>query len=543
MNFLTDKHGVKFRVKELTSKQSDDDSQVGLLKKEFAEHPSSGLTPAKLAEILKAAEHGDLTALADLAEDIEEKDGHIFAELSKRKTALLTVPWKITPPRNATDAEIKDAELINEILADANCIDDIILDMADAILKGYSYLEMQWHRDDNLWLPHSIIQRPQRWFQLNPDDQNEIRLRNQTYEGAELRPFNWIKHEHKVKSGYIGRANLVRVLVWSFLFKNYSVRDLAEFLEIYGLPLRLGKYSTGANDGEKRSLLRALMSIGHNAGGIIPKGMDIEFHNAANGQADPFELMINWCERTASKAILGATLTSQADGKSSTNALGNVHNDVRLELRNSDLRQVASTLTRDLIMPLYLLNGKSYSNNRRLPRFEFDTQEPEDLKLFSEALPPLVEQGMKIPLSWAHEKLQVPLPKDDEEILGTSAVPDGKTGENNDSENKKNAHKKEKTTLKARNILNQITALKAVNPDDNDDAADLFSQQLTRELAPQLNHFVDEVESLVENATSLEQLQEQLAELDLSIDEMGEIMQYAFAAAELAGQQDVSDGN
>ena len=93
-------------------------------------------------------------------------------------------------------------------------------------------------------------------------------------------------------------------LVWHFLFKNYSVRDLAEFLEIYGLPVRLGKYPEGATEKEKATLLQAVLSIGHNAGGIIPRGMEIEFQNAASGQADPFVVMMDWCERSMSKAIL-----------------------------------------------------------------------------------------------------------------------------------------------------------------------------------------------------------------------------------------------
>ena len=107
--------------------------------------------------------------------------------------------------------------------------------------------------------------------------------------------------------------------------------------------------------------------------------MEIDFENAATGQADPFVVMMDWCERSMSKAILGGTLTSQADGKSSTNALGNVHNEVRLEVRDSDLKQLAATLTRDLIYPLYALNGKSYQNQRRIPRLEFDVTEPEDM--------------------------------------------------------------------------------------------------------------------------------------------------------------------
>ncbi len=62
-----------------------------------------------------------------------------------------------------------------------------------------------------------------------------------------LRPFGWISHTGKAKSGYLSRTGLIRVLAWPYLFKNYSVRDLAEFLEIYGLPLRVGKYPDGAD--------------------------------------------------------------------------------------------------------------------------------------------------------------------------------------------------------------------------------------------------------------------------------------------------------
>ena len=56
--------------------------------------------------------------------------------------------------------------------------------------------------------------------------------------------------------------------------------------------------------------------------------------------------MMDWCERTQSKGILGGTLTSQADGKTSTNALGNIHNEVRHDLTVSDARQLEGTITR-----------------------------------------------------------------------------------------------------------------------------------------------------------------------------------------------------
>lgn len=524
---IVDRYGNSISSKELQSPQSED-AKLGHLHRHYAEHPSKGLTPAKLASILLAAEHGDLISQCELAEDIEEKDGHIFSELQKRRLCMKSVDWKLSPPRNATSAEIKDTEMLQELLEDMTFLGDVIFDMSDAILKGFSNSEITWHEEEKLWLPQQIDFKDPSWFMVNPDNRDELRLRDDSNNGAQLQPFGWIQHVHKTKSGYLSRNGLARVLLWPYIFKNFSVRDLGEFNEIYGLPLRLGKYPTGASQAEKNTLLRAVMSIGHNAGGIIPKGMEIDFKEAAKGTQQPFEYMISIMEKTMSKAILGGTLTSQADGKSSTNALGNVHNEVRQELRDSDLTQIAATLTRDLVLPLYTLNCRSYQKPSRSPIFEFDITEAKDIKLFSDSLPALVNTGVPIPVSWVQDKLQIPAPKDGEAVLmsNTQAVtqeqPEEKT--------------KEKPSAKLK-AISKITALKAKA--NNDEEIDKLSTQLSKSMTPSLQKFTDEVQQLVEQAQSLEELQAALAELDLDIDEATEVMQQAFMASELAGRYDV----
>lgn len=60
---------------------------------------------------------------------------------------------------------------------------------------------------------------------------NSLRLRDGTLEGAEMQQFGWVKHVSRAKTGYLSRIGLVRTLVWPFIFKNYSVRDFAEFLK------------------------------------------------------------------------------------------------------------------------------------------------------------------------------------------------------------------------------------------------------------------------------------------------------------------------
>ncbi len=427
MSKIVDIHGNPFDFDD--ELQSENESKLAWMTSRYQEHPSVSLSPMKVAQLLLEAEQGNIGSQSDLAEDMEEKDGHLFSEIAKRRNAIQEVDWQIVPPRNATAAEQQDAEMLDEILRDATWLDDCIFDATDAILKGYSCQEIEWEPNlvGGLKLIKTVHFRDSAWFMTPTNYRNTLRLRDGSVDGIDMQPFGWIKHIAKSKTGYLSRIGLVRTLVWPYLYKNFSTRDFAEFLEIYGLPLRLGKYPDGATEKEKNTLLRAVMGIGHNAGGVIPRGMEIEFQNAANGNSEPFMTMVSWAEKTMSKAILGGTLTSQADGKTSTNALGSVHNDVRKEIRNADLKRLQATLNRDLIYPLYALNGKSFNDVRRLPRIEFNIAESADTSSFADGIGKLVDIGFKIPAAWAHEQVQIPVADKNDEILVRQAQGFGST--------------------------------------------------------------------------------------------------------------------
>ncbi|PAT63091.1 DUF935 domain-containing protein [Psychrobacter sp. JB193] len=384
-------------------------------------HPAVGLTPAKLHQLLTGAESGNMNDMLALFEDMEERDSHIFAELDKRKRSLLSLDWYIKPPEGATAAEKEQATTIQNLMHAINDFDIVIKDALDAIGKGFSGQEINWIRDGSTWYVESLeFVIPQR-FVIAPDNKT-LMLGNGIDAPEALWDHAFLMHTHKAKSGYLVRGGLHRILAWPYVFKNYSVRDLAEFLEIYGLPMRLGTYPAGATEAEKFTLLRAVMEIGHRAAGIVPQGMQIDFKEAAKGNSDPFESMIKWCELSQSKAILGGTLTTQSDGKSSTNALGNIHEVARIEIRDSDAKQLAASVSRDIVASMMRLNYPSV-HPRRYPKFAFDLSEPEDITTFSEAIPKLAGvNGMRIGASWLHSKLNIPMADDDEPILSVGNI-------------------------------------------------------------------------------------------------------------------------
>lgn len=76
-------------------RKGEQTAQLAKARGTIGEHPSKGLTPQKLHQILEGAEDGDITAQSELFADMEEKDGHIFAEMSKRKRALTGLDWRV----------------------------------------------------------------------------------------------------------------------------------------------------------------------------------------------------------------------------------------------------------------------------------------------------------------------------------------------------------------------------------------------------------------------------------------------------------------
>ena len=397
-------------------------AEVAWFSNQWQEHPVVGMTPVRMHRLLTDAEQGNLQAQADLFCDMEERDGHIFSEMTKRKQAVNGLPWGVKPPKNASEQEKKIAEEVYEWLDDIEDFEMFLFEAMDAVGHGYSAQEIKWHQLGGLWLPESFQHVQPRLIMTPYNQPNELRLNDGSPDGAEFWPFGWFIHRHKAKSGYVSRSGLFRVLAWPFLFKNYGVRDIMEFLETYGLPSKLGKYPAGATAEEKMTLMRAVMSIGRNAGGIVPQGMSIDFNDATDGDTNNHMNLVKWCEQTQSKIIVGGTLLSQADGKTSTNAQSKTHENQFDVINKSDAKQLARSINDSLITAIMQLNYPNITPDR-YPKFWFDTSDTEDLESFSKSLGEMVDTGMKIPLTWAHERAGIPMPADDKEAILTRVQP------------------------------------------------------------------------------------------------------------------------
>ena len=390
----------------------------------YSEYPSNGLTPVKLAEIFKEADAGDVLRQMELFEEMEEKDPHLFSQLQTRKNAVTGLDFEIIPfSDDPRDKEI--ADFIEEQINGIESLEDVETDLLDAIGKGFAVSEIMWGYDEGHVVVREIKSRHQkRFFWDSLDDSFKVRTKDAP-EGILLPTNKFVVHRYKARSGHTSRAGILRVVAWMYLFKNYDLKDWVSFAEVYGLPLRLGKYAPGASEADKVALMQALIQIGADAAGIIPDGTSIDFITTEKtSSSDLYERLARYCDEQISKAILGQTLTSDSGGGSY--AQSKTHNDVRHDLTVADCKSLASTLRRDLIRPLCIFN---FGEDKRVPHIRFDCEESEDLTQTATIIGTLVnEVGLRVPTSFIYKKFSIPEPEADEEVAAPRSTSAGLTG-------------------------------------------------------------------------------------------------------------------
>lgn len=436
-------------------------------------HPSVGLTPEKLAAVLRQAEFGDPYLYLELAEEMEEKDLHYLAVLGTRKQTIAGLQISVRPA-SSDAADVRIADMVRDLLLGGTLdLADTLFDILDAIGKGFSATEIIWDTSGREWMPVRLLWRDPRWFAFDwvggeqllvrtlgddtqypstaPGDGGSHFERAGTgYLGANhgnapsgwavwngnarasaenfmqpmtapLEPFKFIVHHSKAKSGLPIRGGLARAAGWSYLFKNYVLKDWITFAEVFGQPLRLGKYGAGATEADKQALLSAVANIGTDAAAIIPDSMIIEFTEARqSGSAELYERFCEYLDRQVSKAVLGQTLTTELPRGSGSRAAAQVHDAVRRDILASDARRLSDTLTRDLIKPLVDLNA---GPQRRYPSVALILPNDQDDEEFAGILSQLIDRGLRVSQQTVLDRLDLPATAVDEAVLHPIGTP------------------------------------------------------------------------------------------------------------------------
>ena len=306
---------------------------------------SSGLTPQRLAILLQQAAEGDLHPYLTLAEEMEERDPHYASVLRTRKLAVSSLAVQVLPASDSQEDEARAALI--ESMTQTPTFSQLVDDLLDGLGKGYSVCEIHWDTRSNPWVPTGYRWCDPRYFTVPRDNPYTLHLldKQDSVNGVPLPENKFIIHQPKLKSGLPHRGGLARLVAFSYICKLYGLKDWLGFLEVYGMPLRLGKYAPAASQDDKKILKQAVMGIGTDAAAILPESMQIEFQQVAQGaSSDNFLQLVEWIDKQVAKAVLGQTATTE--GTPGRLGSDDAQAEVRQDLIAADAKQLADTLNR-----------------------------------------------------------------------------------------------------------------------------------------------------------------------------------------------------
>lgn len=492
---IVDHRGNRIHKKDL-SQPIAAPSLTGVRQVWNIESVASTLTPDRLASIFLAVMEGDTHAYLTLAEEMEERDLHYASVLGTRKRAVNKLPVNV----EAASDDANDIKLADAIRAQVRRPEfrHAKFDLLDGLGKGYSVVEMAWDTTSVPWQPKFDWRDP-RYFVYNRDNGTTLRVLDEadTFNGIEMQPYRFIVHEPHLKSGLPIRAGLARLAAVSYMCKSYTLTDWMTFAELFGMPIRVGRYGTGATPADISKLVSALANLGSDAAAALPRSMDIEFVEGGNqsGGDALFEKLANWLDSQVSKGVLGQTMTTDSG---SSRAQAEVHDEVREDIQEDDAADLADTLNRDFVKPYIDLN---YGVQQAYPRIEIKVPKPEDLAALTNALEKLVPLGLRVEESVIRDKLGIPDPADDAILLTapSNAAPTPPPPE-------------------TQTATNRAACGHALNQADFIDELDQLADAAAADWEQVMPDLIDPVQAL---ADSVDNYEEFLAALPGLIEEMG----------------------
>lgn len=394
----------------------------------WREYPADGLTPQRLVSIFREADAGSLSAQMALFEQMEERDAHLFSVANTRRLAITGLPWEVVSAaempgwssarsvsgdRRRADAA---AAFCDSVLRNLCGFEDALSHLSLALGRNLAIAELVWEAAPSGL--HLVEVVPIDFDRLVVDDVGDIRILTEEskFDGIRLPPDKFIVHAPHAQSGHPMRGGLSRVTALAYLAKHFAIKDWLIFAEVFGMPVRIARYQPNATPEEKRELLNMLKQLGADATGVFSKAVEVEIKQTRTpGETNLYENLCFYFDREISKAWLGQTLTTDTIRSRASAGAATVHDRVRRDLRDDDLRKEADTLRRALLSPLARFE---FGPDVPVPYFRRIPDQTLDPEALSRVLDVAVNQlGARVPARWVHGVLGVPEALPDETVL------------------------------------------------------------------------------------------------------------------------------
>lgn len=312
-------------------------------------------------------------------------DAHVWANIQQRKAAITSLLWEI----QQNDTDDRKFAVISNLFKSLD-ITQVIEQILNAPLFGYSVLEINWAVQSGLVLPTAIQEKPQEWFHFNPENILMLKgKRNQESISLPDYKFILITKDATYLNPY-GEKALSRCF-WPVTFKRGGLRFWVTFTEKFGMPYIFGKQPAGAGSEAASELLAKLELMVHDAIAVIPDNGSVEIKWPESGAAvEAYRHFLEFMNSEISKALLSQTLTTELQNAGSYSA-SQTHASMLTNITDGDRKLVQKALNQ-LISWIYTINFGVETN---IPSFSFyEVKQDEDTRIAGRD-GNLVKQGVR----------------------------------------------------------------------------------------------------------------------------------------------------
>jgi phage gp29-like protein len=391
--------------------KSDDDSRAPETARRDRLVAVMGATPEDIGAAMRRALSGDQEGFAKLCALFDQyvrNEPRLRAVVEKRRRKVIQWPWKIVPadPDDATAQA--DADFLESVFKGVPKFRRTVLwELTDAIGKGMAAVRLTGDlRDGKLVVaraegyPQYALRHPVDLRTGLPDPEHwEC---NDAISGIwQPVPDGKLLVYSREEQGSYLTGGLMWPTLWYACFKNFTIKDWLAFIEVYGVPIRIGKVPSEFRPGSREweTVATAVMNAASDSGAVISKDAEINVLDAMKGAAsDSFKSAAQYFDDAQAELWLGGTLTMSA-GDKGARSLGDVHLDEEFSLTISDSEDLAETLTE---FGRYLI-AANFGERPAYPTFEFDTRLPKDIQKESTALVPILQLGVPVDLDGLYE--------------------------------------------------------------------------------------------------------------------------------------------
>ena len=337
---------------------------------------------------LISADAGRVKRLYDLFDDLLI-DGYLSDAFNKRREAITNAELTF---QNAKGENVPEIMELMDTIAFENLL-KLIMDV-----EGWGRTGIEFDFSDGFdvhEIPKKHINLINKTILINDSDESGIPYENDDF---------------LLVLGDKRRYGLFMKTAPFVIWKRGGFGDWAQWLEIFGMPQRVGKYSMYDPD-TRRVLEQALSQAGSAPWVVIPKETEVEtVNNTGSGSSGvSYNDFRKACNEEILVTVLGQTLTT-IQGEKGARSLGEVHKQVEESKNRADMRFVQRVLNQYVLPRLerrgFPVTGGSFVFPEAAEQLSVD-----ELSALSKILP--------IPQAYLYDKYSIPTPKEGEAVAGT----------------------------------------------------------------------------------------------------------------------------